>query len=149
MNINIAMKTPRTTVGMFIIRDGKILMLKRAEGRPESYRFQGYWCIPGGHVDIGETIEQAAIRETREESGLEVENTKFLFCVDEIHPDRDWYAVSHTFFGQASGEVKIQVSEVSDFKWVEISEALTMKLAFNTKEQLERLRDEFGELLRK
>ena len=47
-------------------RDGKILLLKRAGGA-----LSGQWYIPGGMVDAGEVPEQAAIRELREESGLE------------------------------------------------------------------------------
>jgi len=150
-NINMPMsETPRTTVGVFVVNNGKILFLKRAENRGPEYRFQGYWCIPGGHVDIGETVEQAAVRETKEETGLTVKKLKFLFYTDEILPDRNWWAVAHKFIAFTDEtDVKIQEDEISEYKWVTVEEALKEKLAFETKKELERLRDGFSEELRK
>ena len=57
-------------VNISIIQNGKILLTKRED-------FE-VWCLPGGAVDEGETIAQAAIREAREEIGLEVELTRLI-----------------------------------------------------------------------
>jgi ADP-ribose pyrophosphatase YjhB (NUDIX family) len=61
-----------TTLGVniAIIQNGKILLTKRED-------FE-VWCLPGGEVDEGESIAQAAIREAREETGLEVELTRLI-----------------------------------------------------------------------
>jgi 8-oxo-dGTP diphosphatase len=141
-------QTPRTTVGVIIVKDRKVLLLKRVENRGPEYRFPGYWCIPGGHVELGETLEQAAIREVKEETGLDVSNLKFLFNIEEMFPEFEWWAVGHTFIAHVNEtDVKVQESEISDFKWVTIDEAIKEKLAFETKKGLEKFRDKFGDEL--
>lgn len=51
--------------GAFVVREGKVLFL--------NHKKYGIWLQPGGHVEPGETPDEAAVRETREETGLEVE----------------------------------------------------------------------------
>ena len=142
-------ETPRTSAGMIIVKDGKILLLRRVTGKSDRYKFQGYWCVPGGHVEVGETVVDGAVREAKEESGLVVKNPKFLFYEEEIFPEMDFFAVVHIFVARYSGgEVKIQEDEISEFKWVTIEEALKENLAFSYKKILERIRDEFGDILK-
>jgi 8-oxo-dGTP diphosphatase len=59
---------PKVAATSIIERDGKILLIRRA-GEPG----YGLWSMPGGYVDRGEVVEEAAVREAREETGLEVE----------------------------------------------------------------------------
>jgi len=55
-------------VSALIVRDGKVLLVRRGK-EP----FLGYWSLPGGGVEAGETPEEAVMREVREETGLDVE----------------------------------------------------------------------------
>lgn len=59
---------PKLAAGCLIVRDGKVLLVRR--GIEPGY---GKWVFPGGHVDRGETVEGAALRETREECGADAE----------------------------------------------------------------------------
>ena len=58
---------PRVAVGAIVFRAGHVLLVKR--GRPPS---QGQWAIPGGRVELGETLQAAAEREINEETGLTI-----------------------------------------------------------------------------
>jgi 8-oxo-dGTP diphosphatase len=59
-----------------------VLFLKRPIGKYAG----GKWCLPGGKVDIGQTVEQAAIDETKQETNLDVSGLSFLFYQDSL-PD--------------------------------------------------------------
>ena len=59
---------PVVSVGAVIVDDGQVLLIKR--GQPP---LQGRWSLPGGVVEVGETLREALTREVREETGLEVE----------------------------------------------------------------------------
>ncbi len=58
------------SAGTLVVRDGKILFQRRTDN--------GRWGLPGGLLEMNETYEQAAVRETREETGLEVKLDSFL-----------------------------------------------------------------------
>jgi 8-oxo-dGTP diphosphatase len=74
--------TPRLTVDTIVLDQDKVLLIRR--GHPP---FQDTWALPGGFVDPGETVEQAAVRETLEETGLQVRLDRLLGVYSE--PDRD------------------------------------------------------------
>lgn len=71
---------PKVGVGVFILKSGKLLLGKRLGERGHGH---GEYCGPGGHMEFGETLEECAIRETREEAGIEIENVRFL-CLSNI-----------------------------------------------------------------
>jgi len=58
-------KTPKLTTDGAIIKNGKILLIKR-----KNEPFKGKWALPGGFVEYGEKVENAVIREVKEETGL-------------------------------------------------------------------------------
>ncbi len=60
---------PKLAVGVLVTKNGRLLLGRRAEGAREA----GRWSFPAGFVERGETVEAAAVRETREETGLEVD----------------------------------------------------------------------------
>jgi ADP-ribose pyrophosphatase YjhB (NUDIX family) len=69
-------------VGILIRKGDEYLLIKRAS-EPD----KGLWSVPGGMVEVGEKAEEAAIRETKEETGLEIEIVKDLGAVDKIVRD--------------------------------------------------------------
>ena len=73
---------PVVGIGSVIIQDGKIALIKR--GNEPS---KGKWTIPGGLVELGESLEAAVIRETKEETLLDVENPQLIDVVDNVDLD--------------------------------------------------------------
>jgi 8-oxo-dGTP diphosphatase len=70
---------PSVGVGVVVVRDGSVLLIRR--GQPPN---QGQWSIPGGRQEWGETVREAALREVREETGLEVELVDLIGVFDGI-----------------------------------------------------------------
>lgn len=121
----------RSTVCAVIERDNKVLLVKR-----NTEPFNGYWTLPGGHIDFKETAEKAVIREVKEETGLTF-TPKFLGYRDEIYPDINWHGEVLIFHGKAEGEEDIDGKEITDIKWFDIDKASNMKLAFEHEKTLE------------
>ena len=65
--------SPRVGIGVMVFRDGKVLIGKR-----KSKLGEGEWSFPGGHLESGESFVECAVRETREESGIEIANIRFV-----------------------------------------------------------------------
>src|SRR4030066_410646 len=100
---------PVLGVNVAIIQDGKVLLTKRRD-------FE-VWCLPGGEVDSGEPLAQAATREAREEVGLEVELERLV----GIHTRPQWLSCgSHVVVFAArisGGELVIQPQEVMEARF--------------------------------
>jgi 8-oxo-dGTP diphosphatase len=77
-------KRPVLGVGALMFNRGKILLVER--GREP---LKGYWSLPGGVLEAGETLEQGVVREVREETGLEVKPLKVLEIFERIIRDVD------------------------------------------------------------
>jgi 8-oxo-dGTP diphosphatase len=70
---------PRVAVGAVVIHNDCILLVKR--GKPPA---QGEWAIPGGSVELGETLQTAVEREIYEETGINIQARKIIYTFDSI-----------------------------------------------------------------
>ena len=73
---------PTPCVGVVCLRGDEVLLIRR--GRPPK---QGEWSLPGGRIEPGERSTEAALRELREETGVEAEITGLLDVVDGLFPE--------------------------------------------------------------
>tara|TARA_B100000287_G_scaffold413409_1_gene444882 strand:+ start:506 stop:916 length:411 start_codon:yes stop_codon:yes gene_type:complete len=112
-------------VGLVIVLDSqeRALILKRSnevDYAPER------WSIPGGHIQEDETYEEGAIRETKEETQLEVSNVEHIKTIDRLH-----FYVAHGY----SGDLKINF-EHTDAAWVTYEELDKYDIVKETKDIL-------------
>lgn len=112
---------PVCAVGAIVCRDGKVLLVRR--GHEPAV---GRWVIPGGGVELGETVEEAVRREIREECGIEIAVGPLATVVDRIDQDesgrvRYQYVIIDYFADYAAGEVEAG-SDVSEARWVDADE---------------------------
>jgi 8-oxo-dGTP diphosphatase len=94
-------KTPLLTVDALIIYEEKIVLIKR-----ENLPYKGMFALPGGFVDIGETVEEAVVRETKEETSLDFEIVSLLGIYSDPKRDPRGHTISMCFIGVGSGDLK-------------------------------------------
>ena len=109
------MTTPPTHAGLtadvFVFRGAEFLTLERGPGRGE-----GVYYLPGGAVDLGEDPLDAAVRETQEESGLEVRDVRLLRVWTYATPE-GWDTVHATFVAWSDGGDVALSAEHTAFHW--------------------------------
>ena len=89
-------RNPIPTVDILILKDEKIVLIKR-KNPPLG------WAIPGGFVDEGEPVEHAAIREAKEETGLDVHLTSLFYVYSDPSRDPRQHTMSTVFTAVADG----------------------------------------------
>jgi 8-oxo-dGTP diphosphatase len=89
-------ETPLLTVDIIIEIDGGVVLIERKHAPPG-------WALPGGFVDRGESLAQAAVREAREETSLDVTLTEQLFAYSDPRRDPRGPTVSVVYLGRATG----------------------------------------------
>ena len=93
------MKSPKLTVDIIINIEGRIILIKR-KNPPYG------WALPGGFVDYGETVENAAIREAKEETSLDLKNLKQFHVYSEPNRDPRGHTISVVFTADGIGKPK-------------------------------------------
>jgi 8-oxo-dGTP diphosphatase len=119
--------TGKTSTAIIPYPDNKILLIKR-NTRP----FVGYWALPGGRMDPGETIQQTVIREVKEETGLEAKIVSIVgeYIEKGVKDDIDYEYYPTCFIVEPiGGELKKQDSEVQQMQLFSLN-ALPSPLAF-------------------
>jgi nucleoside triphosphatase len=116
---------PEPTVGVFIFnRAGELLLLK-------SHKWFDKYVVPGGHVELGESLEAAAIREAKEETGLDIHDLEFICHHEFIHDPAFWKRRHFIFFDFAAHADSLDVTlndEAEEHLWVKPEAALDLTL---------------------
>ncbi|MCC6042845.1 MAG: NUDIX hydrolase [Candidatus Verstraetearchaeota archaeon] len=124
-----AVRRPLVAVDGVVVRKGGSIVLVKRRKPP----YEGYWALPGGLVEYGETVEEAVVREVKEETGLEVDVKGLVGVYSK--PDRDprGHVISVAFLVvEVGGELRgSRETEVGEFY------AIPRKLAFDHREILE------------
>jgi ADP-ribose pyrophosphatase len=108
---------PIPAVGIVVVRDQRVLLVQR--GREPAY---GRWTIPGGVIEVGETLHDAARREMREECDIVVEPSRVLQVYEPIVRDaegrvRFHYVIIDVLARYVSGDVR-HADDALDARWV-------------------------------
>lgn len=116
---------PEPTVGVFIFNtEGKLLML-------QSHKWPGKYVVPGGHVELGERLEDTVRREAKEETGLEVRDLRFLCWQEFVYDPAFWKPRHFLFFDYACRVDSTDVTlndEAESYLWVEPQKALDLPI---------------------
>jgi len=124
---------PLVGVGGVVINDGRALLILRG-----SEPLKGEWSIPGGMLELGETLEQGVERELREEAGLQVRVAGFIEVFDRIYFEHDriqgvretprfHYVIIDFLCELLSGEA-VAGSDVTDVAWAREEELDRFKM---------------------
>ncbi len=136
---------PIVGVGAVIICDGKILIEKR-KNEPG----KGKWSIPGGLVELGESVEKTVIREVKEETGLDVEKPLLIDVVDNIVKEGSdeikYHFVIIDFFLKLKGGLLKAGSDAEELRWVRLDEAEKYDLTKTFRQFLQRNRQKLEKL---
>lgn len=92
-------KTPFVTVDIIISYRGGVVLVER-KNEPQG------WALPGGFVDIGESVQEAAVREAKEETSLDVLLTDLFYVYSDPNRDPRFHTVSIVFMGGGAGELR-------------------------------------------
>jgi 8-oxo-dGTP diphosphatase len=108
---------PRVGVGVIIRREASVLLLRR-----KYVHGAGSWSTPGGHLDFGETPEACAIREAKEETGLEIAEVNFRAITNDVFEAEGKHYITIWMDGRYTGGEAVvndssEMSEVGWFAW--------------------------------
>lgn len=106
----------------------------------KSHKWRGKYVIPGGHIELGEKIEDVLRREVKEETGLDIEDIKFIGFQEFIFDKAFWKKKHFIFLEFAcrtkSTKVKLN-SEGQEYLWVTLKEALKLPIEPYTRQTIE------------
>jgi ADP-ribose pyrophosphatase YjhB (NUDIX family) len=123
-------------VGLYVVKDGKVLLVRRGNepGR-------GKWSLPGGRIRFGERSEEAALREMREETGLEVRLKRVVDVVDVFWRSERGELLEHfvivDFEAEVVGGELRPADDALDARWFSPEELKGLEMTESTKRFLE------------
>jgi 8-oxo-dGTP diphosphatase len=130
---------PVVGVGAVILHKGKILLEKRKNAPGK-----GKWSVPGGLVELGESPEQAVVREVKEETGLKVEEPRLIDVVNNVSLDEKgktkYHYVIVDYLVKVRHGVPKAASDADELKWVPFSKVQEYDLTGSFRDFFERNR---------
>lgn len=131
---------PKVAVGAVVFKNQEVLLVRR--GQPPS---QDFWAIPGGSVEIGETLQQAAEREIFEETGIRIRAREPVYTFDVIDRDghgkiRFHYVIVDLVADYLSGDPKAG-DDAAEARWVSVQQIDDLQVSPPT---LRLLKNKFG-----
>jgi ADP-ribose pyrophosphatase YjhB (NUDIX family) len=114
-----------TGFGIVLEKDGKILLGRRhtdPDKADSAFRSSGEWCLPGGKLDWGESLEDGAIREVEEETGIKIKDPQVISvhnCINEHAHFVTVGLVAHTWKGEAK---VLEPDEIEEWDWFDLKD---------------------------
>ncbi len=125
--------TPLVGVGAIIIDNDRVVLIRRGHAPA-----LGEWSIPGGLLEIGETLREAAVREALEETGLQVNPADLLGVYDRVLRDADERTIYHyvliDFFCHRLAGEPLAAGDAAEARWFRRDELPALSLAADTLE---------------
>lgn len=115
-------RVPLVATGVAVVDDDDRILLIRRGSEPN----KGLWAVPGGKVDFGETLAEAATREAREETGLLVELDEIVWVGEFI--DEHNHLVLVDFLGAPTGGELKAGDDAVDLQWIDIESAFELDM---------------------
>lgn len=111
-------KRPRIRAAVAVLHEGRLLLVQHTKAE------RSYWLLPGGGLDWGESLQEAARREVLEETGIEVAPRELLFVSETLAPDRSKHVVHMVFAATYQRGEPFVPSEtrITDVRWVPLQE---------------------------
>jgi len=135
---------PIVGIGAVIARDGMVLLARRG-----SEPGRNKWSVPGGLVELGETVEETIVREVKEETNLDVEVDSLVDVVNNLVRDAEgklrYHFVILDFFAKVKGGSLRAGSDLLEVKWVPLDQVEHFDLTGTFREFLERNRERLRE----
>jgi mutator protein MutT len=111
---------PIVGVGAVVLDGGRVLLVRRAN-EPS----KGEWSLPGGAVELGESLEDAVVREIREETGLDVEVGRVVEVLDRVRRDADgrveYHYVIVDYACTLRGGQLAAGTDAADVRWADVA----------------------------
>lgn len=123
----------RVRIALVVVSDNRVLLVKHRKGDRE------YWLLPGGGLEENETVEACAVREIREETGLNISLGKLIFTSESINPNGKKHIINLFFLGFLKDReinICIQDRDIIDAKFVEFETLSDITIYPNIKKEL-------------